>query len=99
MDCELANTDGADLTTGGRFMRWAVGYEDLVRSSAMELFHLAQRPIFLKNLVFQTLDFVVREIESGGAWSVPSGKDGRADRRPRTNASPNPRRARQPSPV
>jgi len=69
---ELASATVAGLNTRDRLVRWALGYEDLIRSSALELYDLTQRPVFLKNLVFQTMDFVVREIESGGALAVRS---------------------------
>jgi len=43
-----------------------LGTQDLVIGAVMELFGIIQQQIFVKNVIYQTLDFLIKEMESNG---------------------------------
>lgn len=54
----------SDLLDGP--LRWALGTNDLALGALSEFFDLAQRQIFVKNIIFKMLDFIAEEVESNG---------------------------------
>jgi hypothetical protein len=49
--------------TKSSIWKTVLGYEKLAIMAIMQLFELLQRPIFVKNLLYQTIDFIIHEIQ------------------------------------
>lgn len=47
-------------------INWALGAQSLASGAAMEFFGVLQRQIFVKNIIYKTLDFIALEMEAGG---------------------------------
>ncbi len=50
--------------------RTLFGYERLAVGAVMQLFELMQKQVFVKNLLYQTIDFVVQEIEANAFYQM-----------------------------